>query len=283
MNRFANNLLIAMVVVSAALLLGYAYIWVNTEARFDRVYEAPLVEIPVSDDPAVLAEGERLARVRGCFFCHGERLQGRGYFIEGRKGLKLVSPNLTLKASEQSPAEFARTIRNGIRPDGTSLQPAMPSMAFYHMSDADIGAIVSYIRSLPLQEGPVGGFDPWPLGRIRLFFKIGKLPDNIGDLMDQSAPKVSTEFQPGSIEQGDYLVQSVCTECHSDIGRLRVWRSPDLGIARAYSKEAFTRFMRDGKVLDDRKIDVHMVEAIDARYGYLTDTELSAIYRYLNR
>jgi len=279
MNSFADKLLLLMAIAAAGILLAYAYIYQQIDARLVRVYEVPLTAVPVSDDPAVIAEGERQAWIHGCFWCHGDNLEGRPYFINGFRGVEMVAPNLTDKARDYSVEELARAIRNGIKADGTSLQPAMPSFAFYHMSDEQLGALISYIRSVPETDGYEGGFKLWPMGVLRAWQE--KLPPNLGDLIDHSAPRVASDYATGSAEQGQYLVESVCTECHSDNGRLRVPGSPDLGVARAYDKENFMRLMRTGVALAERPIDYHMAEVSKYRYIYFSDAEMDAIYKYL--
>jgi len=280
MNRLADKLLLLIVLVAAGVLLAYGYIYLQIDERLSRVYDVPLQDIPLSDDPLVLAEGERQAWIHGCFWCHGKNLQGRPYFVSPFRGVQMVAPNLTHKARDYSAAELVRAIRHGIKPDGTSLQPAMPSFAFYNMSDEQLTALVSYIRSVPVVDGYEGGLTLWPTGVVRAW--QGILPPNLGDLIDHDAPRVAADFEPGSAEHGEYLVASVCTECHGDNGRLRVPNSPDLAIARAYDKKDFVRLIRTGVAIGERPIDYHMVEVAEYRYIYFNDTEVDAIFEYLS-
>ena len=150
--------LLALIGVLLGITL-YAYMRANSE--LERHYEVPLAPLELAAEPglAEIAEGERLAGIRGCFWCHGAALEGQKYFAEVGKGLIVIAPDLTRKVREYSPAEFARTVRHGVKPDGTSLQPAMPSFAFYNMSDPDMAAIIAYINSLPEQNGLAGRFD----------------------------------------------------------------------------------------------------------------------------
>jgi mono/diheme cytochrome c family protein len=249
------------------------------ERQMGERFDVPLTQIPVPDDPAGLAEGERLATVRGCFWCHGASLEGQKYFAEAGRGLIVIAPNLTRIVREQSPAEFARTVRHGVRPDGTSLQPAMPSFAFYNMSDADIGAIIAYISSLPEQKGLDGRFDLLPIGWFRRVLD-DQLPPSVATLIDHEAPRPDKFAADDQIGLGRYLTESICTECHGDNGRLRVPKSPDLIVASAYSYDDFVRLMRTGAPVGDRKIDYHMVDASKYRYTRLFDEEVDALYVY---
>jgi len=278
MNRFFDVLLGLLVAVFAATLVGYGLIWWSSTENLSRTYEAPLLDIELSDAPAVLAEGERLAFTRGCFWCHGGELQGAVYYVAGFKGVKLITPNLTLKARDYSTAEFVRALRHGIRPDGTSLQPAMPSFAYFHLSDQDLTALVSYIKSVPVVDGMEGQWTYYPYGHIR--YALGEFPPNSAELIDHSAPRVSADFVPGSAEHGEYLVKSTCEACHSDNGRYRVPVAPNLQIGKAYSAENLDRLLRSGVALGEREIDYQMVEVAQHRYIYFTADEIKAIHNY---
>ena len=43
-------------------------------------------------------------------------------------------------------ADFVRALRHGVRPDGKSFL-IMPANLYAHLSDADVGALIAYIRS----------------------------------------------------------------------------------------------------------------------------------------
>ena len=55
----------------------------------------PLATVALPSDDASIAEGERLARVRGCLGCHCDRLQGTVFFDEPGVA-KLTAGNLVL-------------------------------------------------------------------------------------------------------------------------------------------------------------------------------------------
>jgi len=269
--------LLALIGVLLGITL-YAYMRANSE--LERHYEVPLAPLELAAEPglAEIAEGERLAGIRGCFWCHGAALEGQKYFAEVGKGLIVIAPDLTRKVREYSPAEFARTVRHGVKPDGTSLQPAMPSFAFYNMSDPDMAAIIAYINSLPEQNGLAGRFQLLPQGWFRWI--AGELPPNVADLIDHSAPRPDPGLNGGPLARGRYLAESICTECHGDNGRIRVPNSPDLQIAAAYSRDEFFQLMRTGVSLGERAIDYHMVDAAKYRYTLLSDAEVAALYTY---
>ena len=52
-------------------------------------------------------------------------------------------------------AEFTRAMRLGERPNGEHLYPAFPYTAYTRLSDADIGAIFAFLRTLAPVSQPV--------------------------------------------------------------------------------------------------------------------------------
>jgi hypothetical protein len=50
-----------------------------------------------------------------------------------------------------SDAEIARAIREGVRKDGTALKPPMAYSWYKNINDADMAAIIAYLRSLKPQ------------------------------------------------------------------------------------------------------------------------------------
>ncbi len=274
----AGRLDLALLFIVAIPLLAVAYVYGVAQANLDRRYTVAAESLTVPDDVAAVAEGRRLARIRGCFWCHGEGLEGQQYFAQADRGIIAVAPNLTKKIREYSAADFVRTIRHGVRPDGTSLQPAMPSFAFFNISDEDMGAMLAFIRSLPEQEGLEGEFRLMPIGWIR--WAMGKLPPNVAELIDHEASRATPAIDGTAEARGEYLALSICTECHGDNGRLRVPVSPDLEIAIGYSRDEFDRLLRTGQPRHDRPIDYHMVDASKYRYTEMTDAEVGALYSY---
>lgn len=275
-NSNKSEVLLLVAVGAALAVLGFLY--VSSYNDLNRRYDVPLADIVIPTSQAAIEEGGRVARIRGCFWCHGPALEGQQYFAEANRGLIVVAPNLTAKVREYTPAELARAIRHGIKRDGTSVQPAMPAFAYYNMSDADTARLIAFIGSLPEQPGFEGEFRLMPLGWYRWW--AGKLPPSAAELIDHEAPRPDPAVDGDPIARGRYLAESICTECHGDNGRLRVPSTPDLTIASAYDRDNFFRLMRTGVPLGERKIDYHMVDASKYRYTSMTDDEVDALYLY---
>lgn len=89
-----------------------------------------------------------------CTSCHGEGLSGGP--VPGVPQDPPLPRNLTLDKDtglgNWSQEDFVRAIRQGQRPDGTSIDPVkMPWPAFRHLTDEELTAIWRYLQSIPAQ------------------------------------------------------------------------------------------------------------------------------------
>jgi len=104
-----------------------------------------------------------------------------------------------------SDAEIARSIREGIRPDGSLIGPPMPIMLYREVSDDDLAAMVAYLRTVPPIRNAVG----------RSVYEI-PLPASYGPPVGH-VPAVSPDDQ---LAYGAYLAGPMghCIECHTPMG-----------------------------------------------------------------
>ncbi len=126
--------------------------------RLRATYDVSVVEIQTTGDSSILAWGRHVAEIRGCTDCHREDLGGRT-FIDGLPLALLTATNLTSGAngvaSGYSDADWVRSIRSGVRPNGLPLL-FMPSHEYRPMGPEDLGALVSWIKSMrPVDTDPV--------------------------------------------------------------------------------------------------------------------------------
>lgn len=263
------------VVLAAALVLVPAgYVYVASERALHRTFEVPLPDIAVPTDSAAIAEGTRLMEIRGCRGCHGDRFQGRVFQDDSEA--RIVAPNLTRLAAEYSAGELARAIRDGVRANGEGLWQ-MPSEAYYHLSDADVGRIVAALRAAPPVEG---GFEtefrPGPLVRWGLmtgdWWAIAEDVRGLG-------PRLAEADPADPLAYGEYLARTSCTECHG-VRLTGGGRAPHLAIVSAYSFEEFGRLMRTGAALGDRELPM-MSAVARGRFIHFTEAELRALHSFL--
>jgi cytochrome c553 len=255
-----------------------AFVYLLSEQMIRKTYDLPLSAIAFPTDSLVPTEGQRLATVRGCYNgCHGERLDG-GVFVDEPLLARVVAPNLTQVVAEYTDAELERVIRHGVRRNGKSTL-GMPSSMFYHLSDQDLGAIIGFLRSAPVTEGPPTEISLGPLARLGL--ALGKYHPQ-AELIDHDAPRLAVRDTSDRITFGKYLALTSCTECHGlDLRGNPDTPSPNLGIAATYSEEDFARLMRTGRALRDRQLRL-MSDVARGRFSHLTDGEIKALHTYLS-
>jgi mono/diheme cytochrome c family protein len=273
--RWVAFALAALVVVA---IVAYGAIYVLSSRSLDERFPIPKVTIAVPADEASIAEGRRLATIRGCVDdCHGKDAAG-GVMFDQPMIARIVAPNLTAAVRRYSDAELVGVIRNGVRPDGRSVM-VMPSEAFVDLSDADTGRIIAFLRSLPPAPGPDAGVTPGPLGRIGL--ATGKFRTS-ARILAESAPLPEAKDEEAKV--GRYLARTTCGGCHApDLHGMTTptFTSADLAIVAAYSPEAFATLLRTGKALGGRELGL-MSPFARRHLALLTDSEIAALYAYLH-
>lgn len=125
---------------------------------------------PPANDP--LSRGKYLVKMAGCADCHspmgpagpdlskafagGAFFKGEGLGPEG-KGIKVpnISPDMETGIGSWTDAQIANAIRFGQRPDGKTLRPPMMWQNYNGLTDADVQAMVTYLRTVPAQKNVV--------------------------------------------------------------------------------------------------------------------------------
>jgi cytochrome c553 len=277
MTRVLRALRVAGIVIAGLAVFAIIALYGGSEWLLRRRFDAELKTVAVPTDGAAIAEGRRLARIRGCNDgCHGKGTSGGEFFNEPWLG-RVVAPDLARIAATQTDAELERAIRRGVRKDGRSTF-IMPSNMFYHLSDADLGRIIAFLRSEPASNGPETEFDLGPLGRLMLVMN----PDYAyASEIAREAPWATDAELGGEHGFGRYLALTVCSECHgmalsgSDDGS-----APNLVAAGAYSRADFARLMKSGIAVGGRKLGL-MTEVAQSRFAHLNDAEIRALYEFL--
>jgi len=193
--------------VAGLAIIAYAVLYLLSERALRRSYQVPAVALSVPTDGASIVEGERLATIRGCFGgCHGRRAEG-GIMLDDPMLARLVAPNLTAAVHRYSDAELAVAIRNGVRPGGRSMV-IMPSEAFVGLTDADLGRIIAFLRSLPSVPGHEPSLALGPIGRIG--FALGKFK-LAAQLIAETVPPPEATNDEAAL--GRYLARTTCPQC----------------------------------------------------------------------
>jgi hypothetical protein len=148
----------------------------------DPVYKAPVHRDPYPDaetgfteaalrDP--VKQGAYLVTLGHCMECHSTWQRGVSDHINGfGKGGRPFAPTLvkgfastwdgakarnitshkTAGIGAWSDADIKQAITQGVRPDGTRLKPPMDFASYAKMTNADLEAIVAYLRTVPSLE-----------------------------------------------------------------------------------------------------------------------------------
>ena len=264
-----------LVIVGLALVVS-GLVYALSERALHRLYREPLLDPVLPADAGAIAEGRRLAQLRGCSGgCHGSEIEG-SVFMDEPLLARIVAPNLSAAVRRYSDAELARIIRRGVRPDGRSVV-VMPSEMFSALTDADLGKILAYLHSVPPHPGLGREVRLGPLARLGL--ALGKY-QTTAQLVQRADAVAGAYPAPGDpAATGAYLARTACTECHGlDLSGGE--KAPDLRIAAGYSAEAFTRLLRTGKASGDRELEL-MSRVARRRFSHFNDAEIQALRTYL--
>ena len=250
------------------------------------------VSPPIPRDSAAIARGRHLARaIAKCVDCHGDNLGGQ-VLIDAMPMGRVVAPNITSGrggiAASRTDDDFLRAIRHGIGVGGRALA-LMPSRNYWHMGDADVGALVAYLRSVPAvdQENPPTSFGL--VGRV-LLLKGDLNPMFEAKDMDHQARRTPPPAADTTAEYGRYLAEiGGCTGCHGATlsGGAIPGAPPEMRPAANITPEAigswteadFFKALREGVRPNGTAIDSMSMPIRLTRE--MTDQETKAIYMYL--
>ena len=263
------------------ILTAFTIVAVIGLIKFNTSQSNPMTDIQITPSADQIARGERLANI--CANCHSTTgkppLDGAANSMAGPFGT-LYPPNLTPAGSvkDWSDGEIIRAIREGVDDTGRALI-IMPSDKFHGLSDADVQAIVAYLRSQPsvshdLPDTNLNLFGAFALG-------AGFISTNQQSPITQpvSAPPTGTEY-------GKYLVDfSACQTCHGQdfAGGTNnfVAKGPNLtAIVPNWSESDFIKTIRTGIDPTGHQLIYAMPwKQFSAAY---TDAELGDMYQYLH-
>jgi cytochrome c553 len=263
-----------------------------TEMRLHKTYQIDVTPPAIPSDAASIARGRHLVTaVSMCAACHSADQAApnlAGNLFLDIPPARLGAPNLTGGAggigAQYTAADWARAIRHGVRPDGTPLV-FMPTANFYHLSDADLGAIIAYIKSLPPVDNQAPATQVYPLGRALMAAGLLGLP---AEDLDHTAPRIPAPPPGRTAEYGRYLTAiSTCRDCHGanlsggPIDEPGAPPAPNLtpgGALRGWSEADFIHALRTGLRPGGSQLRAPMPWQITSQ---MTDDELGAIFRYL--
>jgi mono/diheme cytochrome c family protein len=247
---------------------------------------APIPVLEVSATPAQVARGRAIAD-SFCSACHsvtGLLTGGRdlGKHLPVPVG-SFFSANLTPGGPLRhwSDGQIFRAVRNAVDADGNWMT-IMSYTNAGHLSDADIIAVIAYLRSVPAAGAP----DAQPLDRFNLLGLVmlgaGLLPTGhpVTDDTIIAPPKGPT------MAWGAYLLSyQDCRECHGadlsgGVAGQMAPLGPDLNLVKQWSTDEFISTLRGGVDPTGHPLSEEMPWR---PIGRMDDDDLTAIYTYLTQ
>lgn len=213
MRKFLKVLIGLVIAVSVVVAGAAAFAQFGSERKLHRTVDVEVQPVAIPTDAAALERGEYLYKSRGCAECHGQG--GAGATVLDDAGFMVRAPQIAAGArsatANYTPEDWVRTIRHGVKPNR---EPAfiMPSEDYNRLTDADVGAIVAYVRSLP----PVAGTPAElrvPL-LVRFLYAAGMVKDS-AEKIDHSLPPAQPFASDDVLAHGAY-VAAACKGCHNE-------------------------------------------------------------------
>ncbi|HVF96382.1 MAG TPA: cytochrome c [Flavisolibacter sp.] len=289
------------------ILLVVSGVALATVFRQHLTYQAPLPAITASTDTAIIAKGRHIVLGPGhCADCHSpvrnvdSMLQlgqdpplSGGYRFHlpfGDVYSKNLTPDSATGIGRYTDGEVARVLRHSIKPNGEMVLPFMP---FQNMSDEDLTAVISYLRSTRPVRNKVPDHNWNVMGNLIKAFLLK--PSGPTERIKEVVAADTTAVY------GRHLVMAVanCNECHTKrdaIGNYvgqplaggtqfeeeglptlvspNLTPDPETGRIADWTQEMFIKRFRTGRLIKYSHMPWES-------YSRMTDVELKAIYNFL--
>lgn len=261
------------------------------------------------DEPALVSQGEYLARAGDCVACHTAK-DGKPF----AGGLPMETPIGTIYSTNITPSsegighssfeDFDRALRHGVRRDGSTLYPAMPYPSYARLTEPDMQALYAYFMKgvAPVQEPNKDTDIPWPLS-MRWPLSIWR-----GVFAPDPEPWQPLPERDPVVDRGAYLVEGLghCGACHTPraltmqekalsaeegdaflagSAPLEGWVAKNLrgdhkdGLG-SWSEAQLVQFLKTGRS-DTSAVFGGMSDVVEHSMQYMSDADLTAIARYL--
>jgi mono/diheme cytochrome c family protein len=268
------------------LLLAVGTVYAVTASRMGKTYSPRVDLLAIPTDSPSISRGRHLAESVGkCQACHGENYAGMKV-MDDPAFARLTSSNLTSGkggiGGEYRDEDWVRAIRYGVGRDGKSLI-FMPSEAFTHFNDTDLAQIIAYLKTLPPADMTITkARSVGPIARIVSI--LGGFPLLPASLIPAVVNRAVVAEGP-TAEYGKYLIETGgCTGCHGpNLGGAKMGSTTTPNLTRSgelakWTEADFVKVIRTGVRPDGRILSAEMPWPF---MKGLTDTELSAMWKYL--
>ncbi|MES2901608.1 MAG: c-type cytochrome [Pseudomonadota bacterium] len=289
MNKWARRTGLALLLLALLAVTVFLVAREVGERKMARSIAVAVPELTIITGAQAMEQGRYLFATRGCADCHGANGAGKEVINSGE--MLVVSPNITTGPNSATASyqtrDWVRTLRHGVKPDGTPVM-IMPSEDYNRLTDADLAAIITYVRQLPPVRGQTSVVD-LP-GMVKVLYAFGIVRD-AAEIIDHKLPPEKPVKVAVSIEHGHYVAHS-CIGCHGAKlsggkipGAPPEWPAtanltPGAGsvMPRYPTPEAFAAMLRSGKRPDGSLISTVMPFN---SLREMTDTDVHALHAYL--
>ncbi len=298
------------VVLVIVILFGSLIAYISVAGNKD--FNVPIPDnLHASKDPAVIARGKYLAFGPGhCASCHtplakkADIDQGKempligGWAVDippGKFRAGNLTPDEETGIGKLTDGQLVRALRYSVNHNNKAMFPFMP---FQEMSDEDVVALISFLRSQEPVKNKIEPTEYSLLGKALIMFGAFK------PMPPLNTPPVSVPVD-SSVAYGEYVAHRVanCVGCHTErdlhtgkaLGPLfaggfklpadamsegytfitpNLTPDPETGIMGRWSEEAFIARFRKGRVFSGSQMPW-------GSFSRMSDLELKAVYRYL--
>ena len=189
---------------------------IYVQLTYQRKFEVPVTGIRSSTDSSIIARGSYIVNGQAhCYDCHtpdslkSQGLRGPligGYAFKTPFGSIFtanVTPDSATGIGSVSDEQLAQALRYNVNHKGHAMAGIMP---FNAMSDEDLTAVISYLRTMKPVRHKVPDHDLNMLGKMLMRFVIKPMESPVSELK----PDTSAAY-------GQYLAYSVanCNGCHT--------------------------------------------------------------------
>lgn len=301
-----KKVLLGLAATLAVVFVIFAlYVASRQNLRFDVAPPA----IAATTDSNTVARGRYLVHhLANCAQCHadpakrealeaGEEVPLTGGFAfkipPGTFYTRNLTPDSATGIGAFTDGQVARALRYGVGHDGRAL---LPFMEMQGLSDEDIVAVLSYLRSQPPVRNAVPDHE---VNLVGMVVKATMLANPVGP----ASPPPATSPRGATVEAGRYLVESVanCWSCHTERdyntgqmvgahlagGRMpddynpkRTWFPPNLtgdpttGRLAHFTEDEFVARFRAGRLIPGSPMPWSAFQGLE-------EDDVRAIYRYL--
>ena len=283
MRKFFKWLGIGLSILVGLVITAAVVLYFVGASTLNKTRQVQPLAVTIPNDEAALARGQHMVDVN-CTSCHGGDLSGEVLLDDPVIGT-LYTANITGLADRRTDEDIVLAIRHAIGPAGRQIV-AMPSEAFAQFSAEDLGAIIAYLKTIPLKEKESPPPDLSFIAHIMV--AAGVMGDlSAAEIIDHDQPFSRMPEISANLAYGEYL-SPLCSSCHgADLSGAQPSIAgspiaPNLtpgGGLGGWTEAEFIQAMRTGVTPSGHQLDPEYMPW--KSWAKFHDDELQAIWIYL--